>query len=352
VIDANGSQRVGICFTGGPYSVQQTTECVKLAEEAGFDSAWGCDDIGGRDPFIPMTAWALATQRIRIGLAVTNPYTRHPVSIAASIATLDEASDGRTVLGIGTGASWRSLISDQWVKRVGYMKESIQVIRGLLAEQDTTYRGVPVSLRDSLWVWPDAPPASFRPDIPIYVGAGGPQMRRLTARMADGFLIAMGKFTSVIREEIADYRIALSEADRADDGAEVAALILISVGQNDKELAVMRRIVAFQTHRLTEEVAEGQGIELDRYRRIKEIYDRHAAEGDVVKYGTEPAALAAAPHVTQAMMDAFGISGDHDRCVGLLKRYRETGVTTPVLVSVGCDVRESIEVGRRFLSGE
>ena len=195
-------RKIGICFTGGPYTVEQSIEYVCLAEQAGFDSAWGCDDIGGRDPFIPLTGWALATERIGLGVGVTNPYTRHPVSIAATIATLDEVSHGRAILGLGTGASWRSLIAPLWVKRVGYMRESIRVIRDLWARDEAFYRDTPVSLRDSLWVWPDGPLATFRSDIPVYVGAGGPQMRRLTAKIADGLLLPMGKFTGDIRKSI------------------------------------------------------------------------------------------------------------------------------------------------------
>src|SRR4051812_25021185 len=97
------TRKVGLCFTGGPYTVQQTTEYVRLAEQWGYDSAWLGDDIGGRDPFIALTSWATATKSIRLGVAVTNPYTRHPVSIAATAATLDECSNGRAILGIGTG---------------------------------------------------------------------------------------------------------------------------------------------------------------------------------------------------------------------------------------------------------
>jgi len=339
---------IGICFTGGPYSVLESTEYVRLAEEAGFDSAWSCDDIGGRDPFIPMTSWALATKRIQLGIAVTNPYTRHPVAIAATIATLDEAANGRTILGLGTGASWRSLISDRWVKRVATMRETIQVIRHLLHDNEALYRGITVSLRDSLWVWPDAQPASFRRDIPIYVGAGGPQMRRLTAREADGFVIAMGKFIPTIRAEIEEYRTAASAAGKDQTKQAVVALIMISVANSDEDLAVIRRIVAFQVHRLTEEDAAARDIELEPYREIRNVYDRHSGDTGIVKYGTEPAADEAAPLVTQRMLDAFAVTGNAERCIQGLDRYIDVGVTMPAVVPLGCDVRRVIEVGKAF----
>lgn len=344
-------RRIGIGFGGGPYTVQQMTEAVRLAEQSGFESAWMTNDIGGRTPFVTLACWAMVTERVRLGVAVTNPCARHPVEIAQTMATLDEASNGRVVLGIGTGASWRSLISGRWDKPIGLMKETIQVIRGLWAEPETTYRGVPVSIRDSDWVWPNAPPASFREDIPIYMGAGGPQMTRLAARRADGLLIAMGKFVPNIAAQVEMFRATAKGAGRDPGELEIAPLIMTYVAESEGELDVMRRIIAFETHRLTEDVALRQEFEPEAFRQIKEIYARHEGEGGVVKYGREPAAYEAAPYVTQTMLETFAVVGTPAQCQRQLERYVEAGVTLPVLVPLGCDVRLAIEVGQAFVSG-
>jgi 5,10-methylenetetrahydromethanopterin reductase len=342
-------RKIGLCFTGGPYTVQQTTEYVRLAEQYGYDSAWLGDDIGGRDPFIALASWATATENIRLGVAVTNPYTRHPVSIAATAATLDECSNGRAILGIGTGASWRSLIADRWIKPVGYMKESIQVIRELWSVDKSTYRGVPVSLRDSLWVWPDAPPASFRKKIPLFMGTRGPQMTRLAARLSDGLVLEMCKFLSDIEPQVRSFRNQLAEFGRDPEQIDCAALIMVSVAGEGQDFSVVRRIVAFQISRLDETVAMRQGFDLRAFRQIKSVYAQHAGIGEVVKYGTEPAAWEAATYVTQEMLDAFGVTGTPDDCRRKLERYYQVGINLPLLMPLGCSVPLALEVGKELL---
>jgi 5,10-methylenetetrahydromethanopterin reductase len=322
---------------------------VQLAERLGYDSAWLGDDIGGRDPFIALASWSTITQSIRLGVSVTNPYTRHPVSIAATLATLDECSNGRAVLGIGTGASWRSLISDRWIKPVGYIKESIQVIRELWSTDKTSYRGVPVSLRDSLWVWPDAPPASFRKTIPVFMGTRGPQMTRLAARIADGLVLEMCKFLSDIESQVRAFRNQLAEFGRDSEQIDCAALIMVSVSEKSREFNAVRRVVAFQISRMEEDSAVRQGLDLNAFRQIKSIYQRHATSGAVVKYGTEAAAWEAAPYVTEEMLDAFGAVGTPDECLRKLEKYYQAGINLPLIMPLGCDVTLAIEVGQAIL---
>lgn len=324
-------------------------EYVRLAEHLGYDSAWLGDDIGGRDPFLALASWSTITQSIRLGVSVTNPYTRHPISIAATLATLDECSNGRAILGIGTGASWRSLISDRWIKPVGYMKESIQVIRELWSMDKTTYRGVPVSLRDSLWVWPDAPPALFRKTIPVFMGTRGPQMTRLAARIADGLVLEMCKFLSDIESQVRSFRNQLTEFGRDSEQIDCAALIMVSVSEKSREFNAVRRVVAFQISRMEEESAVRQGFDLKAFRQIRSIYQRHATSGAIVKYGTEAAAWEAAPYVTEEMLDVFGVIGTPDECLRKLDRYYQAGINLPLIMPLGCNVPLAIEVGQAIV---
>jgi 5,10-methylenetetrahydromethanopterin reductase len=343
------NRKVGIGFLGGPYTVQQMTEYVGLAERHGFDSAWASNDIGGRDPYVSLANWAMITERIRLGVCVTNPYTHHPVEIAQTIATLDEASDGRAILGIGTGASWRSLISGQWTRPIGDMKESVRVIRELWSQTETVYRGTPVSIRDSDWVWPDAPPASFRKRIPVFIGAAGPQMTRLAARIADGLTTAMFKFRPLIREQVNLFRMTAEQAGRDPDALEVAPLIGIWAVKTQDELDSMRRVVAFEVSRLNEQTADQQGVDLQALRKIKDIYAQHANAGGVVKYGREPAAYEAAQHVTREILEIFAVVGSPEECARQVENYIAAGATLPILTPLGCDVRLVVEVGERFM---
>src|SRR5215813_6313235 len=83
----------------------------QLAEDYGFDHAWTYDHLGWRDlidgPWfdaVPtLTAAALVTSRIRLGIMVASPNFRHPVHFAREVTALDDLSGGRLVLGIGAG---------------------------------------------------------------------------------------------------------------------------------------------------------------------------------------------------------------------------------------------------------
>lgn len=343
-------RKIGIGFGGGPYTVQQMTEAVRLAEQRGFESAWMTNDMGGRTPYVTLACWAMTTERMRLGVAVSNPVTRHPVELAQTVATLDEASNGRVVLGIGTGNSWRSLTGDQLTKPIALMKEAIQLIRELWALPETMYRGTPVSIRESEWIWPDGPPADIRQNISIYMGAGGPQMTRLAARRADGLLIGMGKYVPKIESQVRLFRTTAQEAGRDPDDLEIGALIVTYVVENEDDLELMRRIVASHTQRYTEEKARQRGIELDAFQTIKDIYGRYPQKAASVKYGMEPAAYEAASYVTQTMIEAFAVAGSPDSCARQLEKYVAAGVTLPILVPLGCDTRLVIEVGQAFLA--
>ena len=80
-----------------------------LAEDLGYDDLWILDQSFHHDPFLLLAACASATSWIRLGVAVTNPVSRHPVQIARAAATLAELSGGRFVLGIGAGNRTRVL---------------------------------------------------------------------------------------------------------------------------------------------------------------------------------------------------------------------------------------------------
>lgn len=79
-------------------------ELAQLAEEVGFDVFWYCEDLFKRDAWIVLTAVAEATERMRLGTAIVNPYASHFSELAMRAATLQELSGGRFILGIGPGA--------------------------------------------------------------------------------------------------------------------------------------------------------------------------------------------------------------------------------------------------------
>jgi 5,10-methylenetetrahydromethanopterin reductase len=154
------------------------------AEELGYGVVWITDDRLQRDVFEILTAVALRTSRVRLGPGVVNPYSRHPALIATAIATLDEVSDGRAVLGIGAGGTNHRALGVTRKAPVTAVREAISIVRGLLAGEEVTLTGKVVRAQQARL---DFTPV--RPHIPIYVGTRGPLMLELAGAEADGVIV-------------------------------------------------------------------------------------------------------------------------------------------------------------------
>ena len=99
--------RFGIITWADPRTpVKEIGNVAREAEAMGFSTLCGCGDtpIYTKDAYVALTIAAQATEKIRLGPGVSNPLTRHASVIANGIATLDDLSEGRTVLGMGRGA--------------------------------------------------------------------------------------------------------------------------------------------------------------------------------------------------------------------------------------------------------
>src|SRR5678815_2595029 len=82
------------------YEPARLADLAVLAESTGFDDFWLADERFFREVYACLTLCALRTRRIRLGPCVTDPYSRHPALTAMAIATLDELSGQRAVLGL------------------------------------------------------------------------------------------------------------------------------------------------------------------------------------------------------------------------------------------------------------
>lgn len=171
------SPRRGVwLFPGVPAG--ELVDAIVAAEQLGLDEVWVADEGVAREPVPILAAAALRTTRIRLCIGVTSPLLRHPGAIAASIATVDELSAGRAVLGLGVGGELA-------LGPFGITTERpVGVLRGAI----TTARDVMGRRAGDDYRPPDhAMPARF---VPIWVGARGPQLVRTAARLADGLFLS------------------------------------------------------------------------------------------------------------------------------------------------------------------
>lgn len=180
---------MNIDFYGFAQSIESVIASMRRAEERGFRAAWSTELH--RSPFVALSAAAGVTSRIGLGTAIVWAFTRTPMSMALTALDLDELTDGRFILGLGSGVrrlntDWHDVEFDRPVRR---LKETVETIRTFIA---TSHLGDPIEIEGELvsmniygYKRP-FPPRRTR--IPIYLASVGPQMTRLTGEVADGWI--------------------------------------------------------------------------------------------------------------------------------------------------------------------
>ncbi len=160
-------------------------EKVKLADQLGFDSVW-LGESWGYELFTSMSDLVRETQHIKIGAGIANIYSRTPALIASTVATLDERSGGRILLGLGpSGANviehWHGVKFEKPVKRT---REYVEIIRMILRGEKLVYNGEFFHLERGFTLRFKP----LRPDLPIYIAAMGPKNVEQSGEIADGIL--------------------------------------------------------------------------------------------------------------------------------------------------------------------
>jgi 5,10-methylenetetrahydromethanopterin reductase len=107
------------------YHPQMLQKVAGHLEELSFNSFWYPDEKFFRDCYIGLALVCSVTRSIRCGVCVTDPYTRHPIMTAVSIATLAEIAPGRVWLGMGAGGRGFNAIGIQREKPVVALREAI-----------------------------------------------------------------------------------------------------------------------------------------------------------------------------------------------------------------------------------
>jgi alkanesulfonate monooxygenase SsuD/methylene tetrahydromethanopterin reductase-like flavin-dependent oxidoreductase (luciferase family) len=120
------------------------------AEGLGYDSIWVGDSITARprhEPLTLLSAVAARTKRAELGTAVLLPALRNPVVLAHGIATLDQISEGRFILGVGIASDVPNIRAEfvacgvPFEKRVGRMLEGLRLCRELWSGKPVTWNG-------------------------------------------------------------------------------------------------------------------------------------------------------------------------------------------------------------------
>ena len=187
--------RFGLFLAQHWHTWDQIVEEFHMADELGFDHAWGHDHFLSTENGVEgdmLEAWsvlagvAALTSRVRLGILVTGNTYRHPSMLAKQAATVDHISNGRLILGLGAG--WHEQEHRMFgydfpsaKERVDRFEEAVQVLNLLMQEEKPSFAGNYYPLEEAVFV----PKPVQRPRIPILVGTSGPRMMGILARYAD-----------------------------------------------------------------------------------------------------------------------------------------------------------------------
>ena len=189
---AQPSLQFGISISPATRDFGDAMTHAKLADSLGLDLLTAMDHPYNRhllDTMTLLTAVATTTERIHIGTNVANLPLRPPAMLAKQTATLDVISGGRFELGLGAGAAWDAIGALGGPRRTGKeayrgFRDALHILKGFWSERSFSYEGEIYSVKGAR---PGPSPAHA---IPIWVGASGPSMLRLTGRMADGVIVS------------------------------------------------------------------------------------------------------------------------------------------------------------------
>jgi coenzyme F420-dependent glucose-6-phosphate dehydrogenase len=203
------------------YQPEDLVDQAVAAEEAGFDAVLGSDHF---HPWVDDTSaagfvwsWlgavAARTSNVLLGTAVTCPlFHYHPGLVAQMAATSDRLSDGRLLLGVGTGEALneRSLgfPFPGYGERQARMQEALEIMHRMLAGEKVTFDGEYYQTTTAKLY---SPPKG---SVPILMAAGGPKSATFAGTYADGLITSVKDPADTVAKVIAPYRKAATEAGK------------------------------------------------------------------------------------------------------------------------------------------
>ena len=348
-----GDMRLGITLWAD-RDVAGLGRLAACAERTGFDDVWWPDHYMHRDVGATLTACALATDRVRLGTAVTSPLLRHPGALASLFASLAEIAPGRIVAGIGPGG-WElpTQLGIHEPRPLTVTRETALLLADLLKGRPATAAAGPAAKSGTTTRFPlTGARLDFTPPqpIPLYLAARGPRMMSLAGELADGLIthsLSLPFIEHVVeRVELGAQRAAAAAA------ANTAAAAPRRAG--DCSIAVWLEIF------LHDDLAHARDVLRPRCRyMVGGEFD----PGMIPLYGLDPAEVMpvrqavrandpkAHELITDDMVDAFSICGSVHRAAERIDALRAAGVSE-VILSFGPGINEDeiASVGEAMLT--
>ncbi|TFG32290.1 LLM class flavin-dependent oxidoreductase [Candidatus Thorarchaeota archaeon] len=314
-----GFKELGVAMTG-VFPVKDAVELAKVAEQSGLGSAWFAEDYFFRGGIPYMAAAAMATEKIRIGLGVVNPYSRHPALIAMEFTTLDEMSNKRTVFGLGSGVPfWMDQMGIYDKKPLSRTKACVDLVRKIMTGENINHEDKFFIAKDIKLVF-----QPVRKSAPIYLAFEGPKGLQLSGEIGDGVILSIFTTPAYVKFAWEQVAIGAKKAGKSLDDYELVAYMPMVI-DDDLDKAI------------------------DTAREFSKLYLPHSQPG-----GPLMSHAGVKPEDTQAMFEAAGknddalltelitdemvnelcLVGDKEACIKRLQEMIDAGANTIVAFPV------------------
>jgi 5,10-methylenetetrahydromethanopterin reductase len=315
------------------HTIRQGMEIARYAESKGFHAIWQAESRLVREATVPMASFLAVTERIKVGSGVVNNWTRNPALLASTFSTLDDLAPGRVILGIG--AWWDPLASKVGIARVKplvAMRETIEAVRALLADQTVTYNGEFVHL-DGVEL--DYVHQERRPkDVPIYLGATGMQMMELAGEIADG--VVLNYLVSPVYNDMAMDHLerGAHKAGRSATDLDRPQLVVCSLDEDRDAALDAARLLVTQYLGQQPHIMKASGVPESLLEDISKVLTWPATAEEVE---------AASKLVPDEIVQMITASGTVEECKAKVAEYVHRGCTCPILYPLGADVHAMID---------
>ncbi|MBA2462728.1 MAG: LLM class F420-dependent oxidoreductase [Actinobacteria bacterium] len=301
---------------------------VALGEEAerlGFHSVWSSEAWGA--DAVTIASWIAArTERIGIGTAIMQMPARTPAATAMTVASLDQLSGGRVLLGLGTSGpqvveGWHGVA---WGKPLGRTREYVGIVRAALRRETLEHHGphydIPYTGDGATGL---GKPLKLilkplRREVPIYLAALGPKNVALAVEIADGWLPIF--FSPYRFREVHGPSL-----EAAPDGFDIAPLCPVLV-DDDVQMCrdMLKPMLALYVGGMG---ARGKNF----YNSLTQRYGFEAAAAEIQELYLGGRKGDAAMAVPDDLVDEIALVGPKERIAERLEAWRETGISTLIV---------------------
>lgn len=305
------------CFFMTARTIGDLEARILAAESLGYEIC-GLPQIAGRDALTTLALVAPKTSSITLATGVVPIWTRTPVALAQEAATLQEATAGRFMLGIGVGH--RSLVESwhgtEFRRPLAAMRDYLTILRALTRDQQVGHEG-PVYRASFGFMGFTAP------HVPLLVGGLGPRMIRLAGELADGAVLWLSSPAHIRDVVVPNLAAGAARAGRDPSELYVFPCLFAAPGPDRASArdAVRRQMFAY--------------VQLPFYRRMLEA-SGFSADLEAFDAGIEaqdlPTALAG---LSDAMIDQVAATGGPDEIAETLEAFARAGATMPGVGVVG-----------------